>query len=186
MHVALADREAGLLRRCGERGLAVLSRAPDLALVRRVERGRIHRLHGGVVEVGEAVDCLDLALGGADAGLGVARLVADEGLFGVEPGFEELGDAGAGHLGGPDLPLRVEHPARGVVREVLAEVDRRSGAAAAHAVGAGGADDAGRDGRAHHAVVRGGAAGAHAGLAVLAGVADVAVVARHDAAWLVD
>ena len=53
-----------------------------------------------MVQVGEVVDRLDLALGAADVGLGVARLVADEGLLGVEPGLQELGDRGARHLGG--------------------------------------------------------------------------------------
>ena len=47
----------------------------------RVERGGVHRLHGGVVLVRIGVDRLDLLRGAGDGGLDVAVLVADEGLL---------------------------------------------------------------------------------------------------------
>ena len=82
--VALVDRQPGGLRRGGERRLAVLRAAPHLALVGRVARGGVHRLHGDVVLVGEAVGRGDLLGRPVDRGLGVAHLVADEGFAGVE------------------------------------------------------------------------------------------------------
>src|SRR5260370_31654725 len=63
VHIALADRQARLLRRRRERRLPVLSGAPDLAFVRRIERGHIHRLPGGVVLVWIVVSRLDRSHG---------------------------------------------------------------------------------------------------------------------------
>ena len=59
----LRGRQARGLGRGGERRLAVLGRRPDLAALRRPQRRRVHRLHGGVVLVGVGVDRLD-RLGG--------------------------------------------------------------------------------------------------------------------------
>ena len=110
--LALAGRQAGGFQRRGERRLAVLRAAPHLALVGRVERGGVHRLHAGVVLVGIGVDRLDLLGRAGKRGLGVAVLVADEGLLGVEAFLQPLGDRFARHFGVvafvPDDRQRVE------------------------------------------------------------------------------
>ena len=93
--LALGDRQAGRFRRRGQGRLAVLRAAPDLALLRREARCGVHRLHGDMVLVGEAVDGFDLLGRALDRLLRVARLVADEGFLGVEAllqgGVDRLG-----------------------------------------------------------------------------------------------
>ena len=81
MHVALADGQAGRLRGCGERGFAVLRRAPDLAALGRVERRRIHRLHARVVLERIVVDRLDSLRRTGDGGLRISGFVVDECLL---------------------------------------------------------------------------------------------------------
>ena len=71
-------RQAGGLRRSGQRRFAVLRGDPDLALFRRPLRRAVHRLHAGVVLEGGAVDGLDLLGRAGDRLRGVAGLVADE------------------------------------------------------------------------------------------------------------
>ena len=89
---------------------------PTPRACRRVERGDVHRLHGGVVQVRIAVDRLVLARRAGDRRLGVAGLVADEGLFGVEALLEHCGDRGARDLG-----------VRGLLVDDRQRVDRRLG-----------------------------------------------------------
>ena len=60
MDVAFVGRQAGGRDGGGERRLAVLRPGPDLALLRRVDRGGVHRLEAGVVLVRIGVDRLDL------------------------------------------------------------------------------------------------------------------------------
>ena len=88
--VALVGRQARGFQHRGERRLAVLRAAPDLAFVRRVERGGVHRLHRGVVLVGIAVDRLDLLGRAGDRRLRVAVLVADKGLRRLEAFLQHL------------------------------------------------------------------------------------------------
>ena len=113
MHVAFFRRQAGRFQRRREGGLAILRAAPDLAFVRGVERGGVHRLHRGVVLVGVVVDRLDLPGGAGDRRLRVAVLVADIGrLRGVEALGQPFGDRFAGDFGVlafvPDDRQRVE------------------------------------------------------------------------------
>ena len=96
--VALGHRQAAGFRRRGERRLAVLRAAPDFALVGRVERRGVHRLHGDVMLVGKAVGRLDLLGGTGDGGLGVTHLVADEGFGRVEALLEHRSDGFARNL----------------------------------------------------------------------------------------
>ena len=110
--LALVGRQAGGGQHRRERGLAVLRRRPHLALIGRVARGAVHRLHGGVVLVRVGVDRLHLLHRAGQRRLGVARLVADEGLLGAEPLLQHLGDGGAGDVGVgalvPDDRQRIE------------------------------------------------------------------------------
>ena len=76
--IAFLERQAGGLNDRREGKLAVLGGGPDLASVRRVERGGVHRLHRRVVLVGIGVDRLDLFRGAGDRGFGVAVGVADK------------------------------------------------------------------------------------------------------------
>ena len=76
--LALVERQTGGLRGRGERGLAVLGRGPDFALVGGPARGGVHRLHRRVVLIGHAVGRLDLFSRTLDRSLNVAALVADE------------------------------------------------------------------------------------------------------------
>ena len=113
MHVAFVGRQAGGFQHRGERRFAVLRAAPDLAFVRGVERGGVHRLHGGVVLVGIVVDRLDLLGGAGERGLDVAVLVADKaGCALSRPSLEPFGDRCAGDLGVlafvPDDRQRIE------------------------------------------------------------------------------
>ena len=110
--VALGDRQARGFRRGGEGRLTVLRAAPDLALVGRVARRGVHRLHGDVVLVGEIVDGLDLLGRAGDRPLGIPRLVADEGLVGVEPFLQHGVDAVL-----LDLAQLADIPFRGQRRE---------------------------------------------------------------------
>ena len=97
--LALVGRQAGGRQQRRERALAVLRRHPHLALLGRVARRRVHRLHADVVLVRVEVDGLDLLRRAGERRLRVAVLVADEGLLGVEPRLQHLGDGGARHLG---------------------------------------------------------------------------------------
>ena len=97
--LALVGRQAGCRQQRRERGFAVLRRHPHLALVGRVARGRVHRLHADVVLVRVGIDRLDLLRRAGKSGFRVAVLVADEGLLGVETGLQDLGDRGARDLG---------------------------------------------------------------------------------------
>ncbi len=90
--LAFADRQTARLGGSGKGRLAVLRARPDLALVGRVECRGVHRLHGGVVQVGEAVGRLDLLGRTVDRGLGVAHLVADERLRSIEALLQHGGD----------------------------------------------------------------------------------------------
>ena len=99
VHVAFVGWQPRRRQNRGEGRFPVLRPAPDLALVGGVERGGVHRLHGRVVLVRIAVDRFDLLGRAGDGGLGVAVLIADEGLLGVEAGLEHLGDGGARDLG---------------------------------------------------------------------------------------
>ena len=113
VNLALFGGQAGGFQHRGERRLAVLRSGPDLALVRRVKRRGVQRLHRGVVLVGIVVDRLDFPGGAGDGGLGVAVLVADEsGLRIVEALGQPLADRFAGDLGVlafvPDDRQRVE------------------------------------------------------------------------------
>src|SRR3981189_689688 len=99
VHVAFFDRQSGCLAGGGKRGFAVLRAGPDLALVRRVARGRVHRLPGGGVLGRIGVDRLDLLGRAGDRSLHVALLIADERVGGVETGLEHLGDRRARDLG---------------------------------------------------------------------------------------
>jgi hypothetical protein len=90
--VALAHRQAGGFRRRGQRGFAILRRAPDLAAIGLDQRRRVHRLHRRVVLVGVAVNRLDPLRGTGDRGVHVAGLVVGERLLGVEAGREQFGD----------------------------------------------------------------------------------------------
>ena len=74
----LVERQARRFDRGGEHRLGVLRRGPDLALVGRVARGGVERLHAGVVLVGIGVDRLDLLGRAGERGVDVAGLVADE------------------------------------------------------------------------------------------------------------
>ena len=76
----------------GERGFGVLRWRPDLALVGGPQRRRIHRLHGRVILVRNAVGRLDLLGGAGERGFGVALLVADERLLGGETFLEHRRD----------------------------------------------------------------------------------------------
>ena len=90
--IALAHRKPRGLGRRGERRLAVLRRAPDLAAFGGVERRRVHRLHRRVVLVGIAVDRLERLRRAGDRGVHVAGPVVHVGLIGVEPGGEHRVD----------------------------------------------------------------------------------------------
>ena len=112
VHFAFVGRQTGCGQHRRERRFAVLRRDPDLALVGRAARGGIHRLQCGVVQIRVGVDGLDPFRRAGDGRLGIAVLVADKGLFGVEPGLENLGDRGARDLGirafVPDDRQRIE------------------------------------------------------------------------------
>jgi hypothetical protein len=107
-----AGRPRGFQHR-GKGRLAILRAAPDLAFVRRIERGGVHRLHGRVVLVGIVVDRLDLLGRAGNRRLGVTVLVADiGGLRIVEPFGKPFRNRLAGDLGVlafvPDDRQRVE------------------------------------------------------------------------------
>ena len=57
--IALRHRQAGGFRRRRHRAFRVLRRAPDLATIRRIERGGVDRPHGGVDAVRERIDRFD-------------------------------------------------------------------------------------------------------------------------------
>ena len=95
---ALLGRQTGRRQGRRERGLAVLRRHPDLALVSRVLRRRVHRLHRGVIQERIGVHRLDFLGGAGDRGLHVPDLRAHERLIGIEPALQRLGDRGARHL----------------------------------------------------------------------------------------
>ena len=92
VYLALVGRQTRCSKCCGKGGFAVLRAAPDFALVGRVTRGRVHRLHRRVVQERIGVDRLDLLGRAGDGRLRVPVLVADEGLLGIEAGFQNLGD----------------------------------------------------------------------------------------------
>ncbi len=165
--VALRDRQAGGFRRHGERRLAVLRAAPHHALVGGDAGRGVHRLHGDMVLVGEAVGRLHLPGRAVDRGPGVADRVADEGLAGVEAFLEhgldrvglnvsQLADIPFGRQGGergPCVPVGVGHDHDGVA------VDRQDLLHAGHLRDLGGVEalelaadhGAGPDGRDQHA-----------------------------------
>src|SRR5712692_1673085 len=99
-----------------ERRFTVLRRTPYLAPVRRVPSGGVHRLHAGVVLERIGVDRLDPLRRAGQRALGVAVLVADEGLLRVQSSLEHLRDGRAGHLGVlalvPDDRQRIERGLR--------------------------------------------------------------------------
>src|SRR5882672_7910012 len=110
--VDLVGRQAGRGKDRRERAFGILRRTPGLALLRRVAHGDVHRLHAGVVLVRVGVDRLDLLRRAGQRRLGIAGLVADESLLGVEAGLQLLGDRRARDLGVlafvPDDRQRVE------------------------------------------------------------------------------
>ena len=114
--LALVDRQA---RRPPHVAASACSpfcdRGPHLALVRRIERGGVLRLHGDVVLVRIGVDRLDLLGGAGERRFDVAALVADEGLLGIEACLEHVGDRCARHLGvGAVVPLDRQRFERGL------------------------------------------------------------------------
>ena len=119
-HLATGRPDASRDR--GQRGLGDSACGTHTSqLVRRVERGRVHRLHGGVVLVRIGVDRLDLLGRAGDRLLRVAVLVADERLLGVEAALEELGDGGA-----RDLGVRALVPDRGSASSAVFACHQRS------------------------------------------------------------
>src|SRR5258706_2312155 len=93
--VALRLREACGLAACGERGFAILRRAPNLATVGRPNRCRIHWLHRRVVLEWITVNSFDLLSGSGDRRLCIAILIADGSFFGCETFFQKLCERGA-------------------------------------------------------------------------------------------
>ena len=75
---ALLHRQTARLRCRSKRGFTVLRRAPHLALVGRIKRGGVHRLHGRMVLIGIAVDRFDFLGGARERGFHIPALVADE------------------------------------------------------------------------------------------------------------
>ena len=97
--LALGGRQARRLYNRRERGVAVLGRTPNLALVGRVERGRVHRLHGRVVLVRVRVNFLHLLCRVGERGFRIAILVADKRLLGIKPGLQPFGNRRTRDLG---------------------------------------------------------------------------------------
>src|SRR6266436_377164 len=95
VNVAFGNRQAGSFSGGGQRGLAVLRRRPYLAAIRRIYRGRVHRLHSRVILIRKGVDGLDLLHSVGDRLLGIAVLVADERLLSIKTALEQLRDGGA-------------------------------------------------------------------------------------------
>ncbi len=112
MDVDLVGRQARRRLHSSKRAFAVLRRTPHLAALRRVAHGRVHRLHASVVLERIGVNRLDLLRRARQRALGVAVLVADEGLLRIQPRLELLRNGRAGHLGVfalvPDDRQRIE------------------------------------------------------------------------------
>jgi hypothetical protein len=92
VHVAFADRKLGCGGRDSEGGLGVLGRRPDLTSVRGPQSRRVHRLHGRMVLKGIGVDGFDFLDRGRKRRFGIALLVADVSLFGVQTFLEPCRD----------------------------------------------------------------------------------------------
>ena len=96
--LALLHRQAGGLGRRRKAGLAILGRHPHLAALWSVKRRGVHRLHCGVILVGEGVGRRDRSASSGQDRPGIARLSADEGVWRIEPFFEHGGYGSAGNL----------------------------------------------------------------------------------------
>ena len=91
--IALVLRQAGRRGARGQRGFAVLRRAPDFALVCGPQGGGVHRLHRRVVLERVAVDRFEFFRCTGDGSIRIAHLVADEHVVSrVEPGLVALGN----------------------------------------------------------------------------------------------
>ena len=99
IHVALRGWETGGFHRRAKRRFAILGAGPDLTLVRCVERGRVQRLHAGIILIGIAVDRFHLLHRACERGLGIAVRVADERLRSVEAFLQPCGNQFARNLG---------------------------------------------------------------------------------------
>ena len=100
MNIAFVGRLPGCFQHRGERGLAVLRSAPDLASIRGIECRGIQRLHRGVVLIGIVVNRLDLLGGARDGDFRLAILIADKGrLGGIKTFLKPFGDRCARNLG---------------------------------------------------------------------------------------
>jgi hypothetical protein len=93
--IAFLDRQTRYFGNRGKDRLAVLRWTPDLALLWRIKRGGVHRLHRRVALVWIAIDRLHYFRRTCDRRLGIARLVPDKGLVGVEPLLQHVGDCRA-------------------------------------------------------------------------------------------